>query len=110
MTDFELLKDITQKVEGENLREMMIACVGYGNYMDVLPKILARKDLFQLGEQLQRKYLVSTLEDGTTTVNGIVLLLLAAFVLALPQTFAKNCSPVLPHSGLKFGTVRDAKL
>ena len=40
--------------------------------MDVLPKILARKDLFQLGEQLQRKYLVSTLEDGTTTVNGIV--------------------------------------
>ena len=38
------------------------------------------------------------------------LLLLAAFVLALPQTFAKNCSPVLPHSGLKFGTVRDAKL
>ena len=72
MTDFELLKNITQKVEGENLREMMIACVGYGNYMDVLPKILARKDLFQLGEQLQRKYLVSTLEDGTTTVNGIV--------------------------------------
>ena len=72
MTDFELLKDITQKVEGENLREMMIACVGYGNYMDVLPKILACKDLFQLGEQLQRKYLVSTLEDGTTTVNGIV--------------------------------------
>ena len=72
MTDFELLKDITEKVEGENLREMMIACVGYGNYMDVLPKILARKDLFQLGEQLQRKYLVSTLEDGTTTVNGIV--------------------------------------
>ena len=40
----------------------------------------------------------------------IEVLLLAAFVLALPQTFAKNCSPVLPHSGLKFGTVRDAKL
>ena len=39
-----------------------------------------------------------------------MVLLLAAFVLALPQTFAKNCSPVLPHSGLKFGTVRDAKL
>ena len=44
-------------------------------------------------------------------VKGIYgMLLLAAFVLALPQTFAKNCSPVLPHSGLKFGTVRDAKL
>ena len=42
-------------------------------------------------------------------INAIVLLL-AAFVLALPQTFAKNCSPVLPHSGLKFGTLRDAKL
>ena len=50
---------------------MMIAYVGYGNYMDVLPKILARKDLFQLGEQLQRKYLVSTLEDGTTTVVSV---------------------------------------
>ena len=48
MTDFELLKNITQKVEGENLREMMIACVGYGNYMDVLPKILARKTCFNL--------------------------------------------------------------
>lgn len=24
MTDFELLKDITQKVEGENLREMIV--------------------------------------------------------------------------------------
>ena len=41
---------------------------------------------------------------------AVQVLLLAAFVLALPQTFAKNCSPVLPHSGLKFGTVRDAKL
>ena len=84
MTDFELLKNITQKVEGENLREMMIACVGYGNYMDVLPKILARKDLFQLGEQLQRKYLVSTLEDGTTTVNGIVLKLRTLKRIAIP--------------------------
>ena len=43
-------------------------------------------------------------------VLAALVLLLAAFVLALPQTFAKNCSPVLPHSGLKFGTVRDAKL
>ena len=39
-----------------------------------------------------------------------LVLLLAAFVLALPQTFAKNCSPVLPHNGLKFGTSQDAKL
>ena len=40
---------------------------------------------------------------------GIVLLL-AVFVLALPKTFAKNCSHVLPHNGLKFGTSQDAKL
>ena len=39
-----------------------------------------------------------------------VLLLLAVFVLALPKTFAKNCSHVLPHNGLKFGTSQDAKL
>ena len=38
------------------------------------------------------------------------MLLLAVFVLALPKTFAKTCSHVLPHSGLKFGTLRDAKL
>ena len=38
------------------------------------------------------------------------LLLLAVFVLALPKTFAKNCSHVLPHNGLKFGTSQDAKL
>ena len=37
-------------------------------------------------------------------------LLLAVFVLALPKTFAKNCSHVLPHNGLKFGTSQDAKL
>ncbi len=37
-------------------------------------------------------------------------LLLAVFVLALPTTFAKNCSHVLPHNGLKFGTSQDAKL
>ena len=39
-----------------------------------------------------------------------MMLLLAAFVLALLQTFAKNCSHILPHSGLKVGTLRDAKL
>lgn len=39
-----------------------------------------------------------------------LLLLLAVFVLALPKTFAKNCSHVLPHNGLKFGTSQDAKL
>ena len=39
-----------------------------------------------------------------------VLLLLAVFVLALPKTFAKTCSHVLPHNGLKFGTSQDAKL
>ena len=39
-----------------------------------------------------------------------MLLLLAVFVLALPKTFAKNCSHVLPHNGLKFGTSQDAKL
>ena len=38
------------------------------------------------------------------------LLLLAVFVLALPKTFAKTCSHVLPHNGLKFGTSQDAKL
>ena len=37
-------------------------------------------------------------------------LLLAVFVLALPKTFAKTCSHVLPHNGLKFGTSQDAKL
>ncbi len=43
---------------------------------------------------------------------GIIaeLLLLAVFVLALPKTFAKTCSHVLPHNGLKFGTSQDAKL
>lgn len=40
----------------------------------------------------------------------IILLLLAVFVLALPKTFAKTCSHVLPHNGLKFGTSQDAKL
>ena len=39
-----------------------------------------------------------------------VMLLLAVFVLALPKTFAKTCSHVLPHNGLKFGTSQDAKL
>lgn len=39
-----------------------------------------------------------------------IVLLLAVFVLALPKTFAKNCSHVLPHNGLKFGTSQDAKL
>ena len=39
-----------------------------------------------------------------------ILLLLAVFVLALPKTFAKTCSHVLPHNGLKFGTSQDAKL
>ena len=39
-----------------------------------------------------------------------LLLLLAVFVLALPKTFAKTCSHVLPHNGLKFGTSQDAKL
>ena len=38
------------------------------------------------------------------------MLLLAVFVLALPKTFAKTCSHVLPHNGLKFGTSQDAKL
>ena len=37
-------------------------------------------------------------------------LLLAVFVLALPKIFAKTCSHVLPHNGLKFGTSQDAKL
>jgi hypothetical protein len=32
-------------------------------------------------------------------------LLLAGFVLALPKTFAKTCSRILPHNGLKFGTL-----
>ena len=41
---------------------------------------------------------------------GYILLLLAVFVLALPKTFAKTCSHVLPHNGLKFGTSQDAKL
>ena len=49
-------------------------------------------------------------QEHMQTFGYLCVLLLAAFVLALPQTFAKNCSPVLPHSGLKFGTVRDAKL
>lgn len=40
----------------------------------------------------------------------IIVLLLAVFVLALPKTFAKTCSHVLPHNGLKFGTSQDAKL
>jgi len=40
----------------------------------------------------------------------LMVLLLAVFVLALPKTFAKNCSHVLPHNGLKFGTSQDAKL
>ena len=39
-----------------------------------------------------------------------IVLLLAVFVLALPKTFAKTCSHVLPHNGLKFGTSQDAKL
>ena len=43
------------------------------------------------------------------TKNAVVLLL-AVFVLALPKTFAKTCSHVLPHNGLKFGTSQDAKL
>lgn len=44
-------------------------------------------------------------------ILGIYLvLLLAVFVLALPKTFAKTCSHVLPHNGLKFGTSQDAKL
>lgn len=42
--------------------------------------------------------------------ENIHLLLLAVFVLALPKTFAKTCSHVLPHNGLKFGTSQDAKL
>ena len=43
-------------------------------------------------------------------VYKIIVLLLAVFVLALPKTFAKTCSHVLPHNGLKFGTSQDAKL
>jgi hypothetical protein len=37
-------------------------------------------------------------------------LLVTGFVLALPKTSAKNCLHNLPHNGLKFGTLRDAKL
>ena len=44
------------------------------------------------------------------SIQHPLLLLLAVFVLALPKTFAKNCSHVLPHNGLKFGTSQDAKL
>ena len=43
-------------------------------------------------------------------IDRVIVLLLAVFVLALPKTFAKNCSHVLPHNGLKFGTSQDAKL
>ena len=46
----------------------------------------------------------------TILPDNNILLLLAVFVLALPKTFAKTCSHVLPHNGLKFGTSQDAKL
>ena len=52
---------------------------------------------------------ISTIEDKVIFLYSQVLLL-AVFVLALPKTFAKNCSHVLPHNGLKFGTSQDAKL
>ena len=44
------------------------------------------------------------------SIRKYKVLLLAVFVLALPKTFAKTCSHVLPHNGLKFGTSQDAKL
>ena len=61
---------------------------------------------------------IGSLEKNRDAVIGLVfmkfagdkLLLLAVFVLALPKTFAKTCSHVLPHNGLKFGTSQDAKL
>ena len=49
--------------------------------------------------------------DELISMNDLIkVLLLAVFVLALPKTFAKTCSHVLPHNGLKFGTSQDAKL
>ena len=55
------------------------------------------------------KYYMDQL-DKITILTVDPVLLLAVFVLALPKTFAKTCSHVLPHNGLKFGTSQDAKL
>ena len=60
-------------------------------------------------QALYPKFLAADLIVIATPVYNWVLLL-AVFVLALPKTFAKTCSHVLPHNGLKFGTSQDAKL
>jgi len=76
------------------------------------------KNYLSMGEAKQR---IITTESGVSKAEedfriakvryelGMVLLLVS-FVLALPKTFAKICSLILPHNGLKFGTSRDAKL
>ena len=65
--------------------------------------------LFSNSYDLDVLYASEFLKHLLDQQNDLVLLL-AVFVLALPKTFAKTCSHVLPHNGLKFGTSQDAKL
>ena len=70
--------------------------------------ILGIVALTDLNKSFFDRYFISKSLTFTPLASITQLLLLAVFVLALPKTFSKNCSHVLPHNGLKFGTSQDA--